>query len=183
MSSKAKSVLRKVLHGLLRLLWPRYMKAGNEHDEILVLKHWFLQKVLRINSHVPWPVHFTSRVMSPENIERGSRTPGLGVCCHIDGRNGIKLGKNVWIGPRVSIISMNHDVNNYQKFTTEEPVFIGDNCWLATNSIILPGVKLGPHTIVAAGSVVTKSFPDGGVILGGMPARVVKRLNSYNEQS
>ena len=175
-------LVKVLLNRLLFLLWPKYMKGGNEHDEFLVLRHWFLQKVLRVNSNVPWPVHFTSRVLSPQNIDRGTRTPGLGVCCHIDGRNGIRLGKNVWIGPRVSIISMNHDLSDYHKYTRQDPVVIGDNCWLATNSIILPGVELGDHTIVAAGAVVTKSFLEGNVIIGGTPARVIKHLARYREE-
>ena len=41
------------------------------------------------------------------------------------------------------------------------------------NSIILPGVNLGPRTVVAAGSVVTKSFPDGFCVLAGNPAKIV----------
>ena len=43
-------------------------------------------------------------------------------------------------------------------------------------AIILPGVTLGDFTIVAAGAVVTKSFPDGHVVLGGNPAKVIKHL-------
>ena len=46
------------------------------------------------------------------------------------------------------------------------------------NSVILPGVTLGDHTIVGAGSVVTKSFPDGDCVIAGNPARMIRRLNS-----
>ena len=45
------------------------------------------------------------------------------------------------------------------------------------NSIVLPGVTLGPRTIVAAGSVVTKNFPDGFCVLAGNPAKLVKELD------
>jgi bifunctional N-acetylglucosamine-1-phosphate-uridyltransferase/glucosamine-1-phosphate-acetyltransferase GlmU-like protein len=45
------------------------------------------------------------------------------------------------------------------------------------NSIVLPGVTLGPRTIVGAGSVVTKPFPEGNCIIAGNPARVIKNLN------
>jgi len=45
------------------------------------------------------------------------------------------------------------------------------------NSIILPGVLLGEKTIVGAGSVVTKSFPDGNCIVAGNPAKVIRNLN------
>ena len=46
------------------------------------------------------------------------------------------------------------------------------------NSVITAGVELGTRTIVAAGSVVTKSFPEGYCVLGGVPAKVIKKLDS-----
>ena len=174
-------MLKKILEASLFMLWPKYMKSGNEHSPLVVFKCWFFQKVCRINSEVPWPVHPTSKVRKPENIQRGTRTPGLSIGCHIDGRNGIVLGQNVWIGPRVSIISMNHDVNNFNAYVSQGPIVIEKNSWLGANSIILPGVHLGKHTVVAAGAVVTKCFPQGDQMLAGVPARVVKRLESYNE--
>ena len=54
---------------------------------------------------------------------------------------------------------------------------IGDECWIASNAVILPGVHLGKHTIVAAGAVVSKSFPEGWCVIGGIPAKVIKRLD------
>ncbi len=99
--------------------------------------------------------------------------------CYIDGRNGIVLGDNVWIGPRVSIISMDHNLLNYNHYKVEKPVVIGRDSLLTTNSIILPGVELGPHTVVAAGAVVTKSFLEGNQVLAGNPARVIRKLDSY----
>ena len=166
---------------ILQILWPAYMRQGNRQPFLLVLKFYFFQKILRINSHVPWPVHPTSNILCPEKILRGTRTPGLSICCHIDGRNGIVFGENVWIGPRVSIISMNHDIYMYDNFIENQPIEIGRDCWLATNSVILPAVKLGPHTIVAAGAVVTKSFPEGNQILAGNPAIVIKKLGAYKK--
>lgn len=172
-------LLKKSLEKTLFILWPKYMKSGNEHSPVIVLKYWFFQKILRINSTVPWPVHPTSRVKNPENIQRGTRTPGLSLACHIDGRNGIVLGENVWIGPRVSLISMNHDVNNFHRYISDNPIVIDENSWLGANCTILPGVHLGKHTVVAAGAVVTKSFPEGDQVLAGVPAKVAKKLESY----
>lgn len=103
--------------------------------------------------------------------------------CHIDGRNGIIFGRNVWIGPRVSVISMNHDPNDYHSYIDNGPIVIGDNCWLGANSVILPDVKLGEHTVVAAGAVVTKSFKEGNQVLAGVPACVVKKLDEYKVKS
>ena len=113
-------------------------------------------------------------------IHPGTRTPGFSKNCHIDGRNGRVFGNNVWVGPNVKIISMNHDLNNFNKYTNGKPIKIGDNCWLGTSSIILAEVELGEHTIVAAGAIVTKSFPEGNQVLGGNPAKVLKKLPDYN---
>ncbi len=152
----------------------------NRHfPAVLLMKHVFIQKFLRVNAHVPWPVHWTSQVNSVEKIARGSRCPGLSRGCHIDGRNGIKIGKNVWIGPKVSIISMNHDVTNYHHFINDPAITIGDNCWLGAHCLILPGVRLGNHIVVAAGTVVTKSFEEDNLLLAGVPARIIKKLSPY----
>jgi acetyltransferase-like isoleucine patch superfamily enzyme len=145
----------------------------------LVVKAGFIQKMIGFNRSVPWPVHWSSKISCPSRIARGTRYPGLGMGCHIDGRNGIKFGKNVWIGPRVSVISMNHDPNDYHRYVKCDPIVIGDNCWLGANSVILPGVELGTHTVVAAGSVVTRSFKDSNQVLAGVPAQVVKELAEY----
>lgn len=55
-------------------------------------------------------------------------------------------------------------------------MIIGENCWIDMNSVVLPGVMLGPRTTVGAGAVVTKSFPEGHSIIAGNPAHVVKEL-------
>jgi hypothetical protein len=80
---------RQLIIKVLKLLWPQYMNGPQKHSLLIVLRSFIIQKILRINSHVPWPVHPTSKVLAPERIERGTRTPGLAVGCHIDGRNGI----------------------------------------------------------------------------------------------
>ena len=57
-------------------------------------------------------------------------------------------------------------------------IVIGNNCFIGARSILLPGVELGPNTIVAAGSIVTKSF-DGDVVIGGCPARKMLPIEDY----
>ena len=163
---------------LARLAGPAFGDPKFPLDKMI--KQAFLQKVLRKNAHVPWPVHPTSMIKSPEKIERGSRCPGLAPFCYLDGRNGIRIGENTWIGPRVSIISMNHDLQDYTQYVTGEPIVIGRDCWIGTGAIITAGVQLGDHTVVAAGAVVTKSF-EGNCLVGGVPARIIKQLEPYRD--
>lgn len=146
---------------------------------ILLLKCVIIQKVLRVNSHVPWAVHWSSKIKGVKGIERGSRWPGMGQGCNLDGRNGIVIGENTWIGPKVSIISQNHDLCDYTQYKKSGPIVIGKNSWLATGCFILAGVELGEHTVVAAGAVVTKSMPKPNQLIGGNPARIIKNLDPY----
>ncbi len=64
---------------------------------------------------------------------------------------------------------------NFSEYVEDKPI-IGNDCLLTTNCVILPELELGDHTIVAAGAVVTKSFPKGNQIIGGNPAKVIKEL-------
>lgn len=174
-----KKIINELLFVFLKLFGPTFSDRKFSPKTLLVAV--FFQKVLRINSHVPWPVHYTSVVVEPQKIKKGSRSPGLSMGCYLDGRNGIVFGNNVWLGPKVSVISMNHEVSNYEKYVPADSIIIGDDCWLATGCIILPGVKLGNHVVVAAGAVVTKSFEEDNIVLGGAPAKIIKRIGVYNE--
>jgi len=87
----------------------------------------------------------------------------------------------VWVGPHVSIISMNHDLYDYERYVSANPILIDDNCWLGAHAVVLPRVHLGQHTVVAAGAVVTRSFPDGNQVLAGAPAKIVKKLDRYGD--
>lgn len=147
----------------------------------LLVRCVYHQKILLNNRRVPWPVHWSSKVIAPHKIDRGSRYPGLSMGCHIDGRNGITFGRNVWIGPKCTIVSMNHDTQDFEKFVSHEPIVIGDNCWLGANCTILPGVQIAEHTIVAAGAVVANSFKGSNIVIAGVPARLVKNLPPYGE--
>ncbi len=63
------------------------------------------------------------------------------------------------------------------KHLPPKDVHLVEHCWIGMNSMILPGVTLGPHTVVGAGSVVTKSFPDGYCVIAGNPAKIIKVLD------
>jgi acetyltransferase-like isoleucine patch superfamily enzyme len=137
-----------------------------------------LQKILGFNKKAYWPVHFTSKINSPENIYCGIETcPGYMPGCYIQGFNGIYIGDYTQIGPNVGIISSNHNIYENRKGEQENAIRIGKYCWIGMNSVILPGVELGDFTVVAAGSIVTKSFSHGYVTIAGIPAKEIKRLD------
>lgn len=96
--------------------------------------------------------------------------------CYIQGAGTIRIGNYVQFGPNVGVLSANHDLYDQRKYNTA-PIVIGDYSWLGMGSTVLAGVTLGPRTIVAAGAVVTKSFPEGFCVLAGVPAKVVKTLD------
>lgn len=172
-----KKMIIAFLQFLTKIFYPKVDLS--EYNPIQILKLAFFQKILGFNRSVPWPVHRTTTVNSINNIERGSRLPGLSKNCHLDGRNGIIFGENVWVGPNVTIVSMNHDVNDYHQYIKGKPIKIGKNCWIASNVTILPEVELGEHTVVAAGSIVTKSYLEGNQVIGGNPTKIIKKLDEY----
>ncbi|MEJ8756926.1 acyltransferase [Pontibacter sp. H259] len=92
------------------------------------------------------------------------------------------IGQNVIMGPDVKIYTRNHkfdllDIPIQFQGHTNEKVMIGNDVWLGANVIITPGVKIGNHVVIAAGSVVTKDVEDYAII-GGVPAKVIKYRKS-----
>lgn len=88
----------------------------------------------------------------------------------------IAIGKGTWIAPNVGLITANHSVSDLNEHDSPKAIILGEKCWIGMNSMILPGVVLGDRTIVGAGSVVTKSFPDGRCVIAGNPAKVIRIL-------
>tara|TARA_R110001583_G_scaffold170296_3_gene323727 strand:- start:50 stop:736 length:687 start_codon:yes stop_codon:yes gene_type:complete len=112
-------------------------------------------------------------------ISIGNNT-GINAYCFFGGQGGIDIGNNVIIGPQVKIFSENHnfsDKNNIIKNqgVTRQGVKIESDCWIGSGATILDGVILKSRTVVAAGSVVTKSFEENSLI-GGVPAKLIKNI-------
>lgn len=82
---------------------------------------------------------------------------------------GVHIGNNTRVAIEALIIA--HDYSRGKEMWKN--TYIGNNCVIGGRAIILPGVKLGNHVYVAAGSVVTKSFPDH-CLIGGNPAKMIK---------
>lgn len=99
----------------------------------------------------------------------------IGSYAHIGGSRGLlTIGRHVMMGERCVIILQNHKYlkEGYDGFVGKD-VYIDDYAWIGHNVIILPGVRIGKHAIIGAGSVVTKDIPDYAVAVGN-PAVVKK---------
>lgn len=135
-----------------------------------------------INQNIPFPVSPRIAITSPENIsfhiDDLNNFQGFGNYYQAFGEGKISIGEGCWIAPNVGIITTNHDVLNPSTHVEGKEVTLGKNCWIGMNSVILPGVTLGPNTTVGAGSVVTKSFPEGYCIIAGNPARKIKEIGT-----
>lgn len=113
------------------------------------------------------------------NIEIGNNIH-LNHNCYLAGMGGITIEDNVLFSPNVKIFSFTHNYHNkktdiiLQGFKCE-PVKIGKGSWLCADAVILPGINIGVHSVIAAGSVVTKDVPNN-CLVGGVPAKLIKKI-------
>lgn len=122
--------------------------------------------------------------------DRRDRTPTLrigdgtfiGRFAQINAWRSVTIGRNVLIADRVFISDADH---NYSDASTpicqQGDAFVGevvlrDGCWIGIGAVILPGVTIGRNAVVAANAVVTTDVPDY-VVVGGVPAKIIKRTH------
>ena len=156
-------IARSILYDLMR---PLFLRLHSNRLRILFLK-LFNNRIVGKNVFIarktdiraPWKIVIGSNVVVNKNVI-------------IDGRGGLEIGSNVDIAQDTVIWTAQHDYNDdYHKFVTER-VVVGDYVWLASRTMILPGVTIGKGAVVAAGSVVTKNVGSMELV-GGVPARVI----------
>jgi len=98
--------------------------------------------------------------------------------CEFMDRGGITIGDDVLIGPKVNLVTINHPLDPARRRSTWcAPIVIGNGAWLGAGVSVMPGVTIGKNAVVAANAVVTRDVPDDTVV-GGIPARVIKRIDA-----
>ena len=115
----------------------------------------------------------TARLDYPWNLQLGSRS-SIGARTWVYALDRISIGCNCCIGDDVRLITGSHDIQSSTFDLVTKPIVIADNVWIATGAYVMPGVTIGEGAVVAAGAVVTKDV-DPWTVVGGNPARVLKR--------
>ena len=108
-------------------------------------------------------------------IEVGKNVFVNNACTFMD-RGGMILEDEVKIGPRVNLITENHDLDPTKRRTLiSNRIVVKRNVWIGAAATILPGVTIGENAVVAAGAVVTRDVPPN-TIVAGVPAKVIKQI-------
>lgn len=102
----------------------------------------------------------------------------IGLHCTVIGP--VTIGSHVNLAQGITITALNHSFEDTAKRIDEQgittkQVIIGDDVWIGTNAVILPGVTIGRHSVVAAGAVVTKDVPEHSLV-AGVPAIFIKEI-------
>ena len=96
----------------------------------------------------------------------------------------IYIGDNTLMGPNVTLVTAGHPILpelRLRGLQYNMPIHIGKNCWLGAGVTVLPGVTIGDHTVVGAGSLVTRDLP-ANVVAVGSPCRVMRPINEHDKE-
>ena len=108
----------------------------------------------------------------------------IGLRCTVIGP--VEIGNDVLLAQNIVLSGQNHgyeDINTSireQKSITKK-ITIKDRAWIGANAVVVAGVTIGTHSIVAAGSVVTKDVPDF-CIVGGNPAKIIRQYSHDSKE-
>ncbi|KKI91432.1 hypothetical protein WQ54_14750 [Bacillus sp. SA1-12] len=93
----------------------------------------------------------------------------------------IKIGNNVTIAPQAYFLAHDASTKNLINYTKIGSITIEDNVFIGARALIMPGVTVGKNSIVAAGSIVTKSVSEGSIVAGN-PAKVISTIENYSQK-
>jgi len=104
-------------------------------------------------------------------------------CIILDIAN-VKIGNNVFFGPRVGLYTAGHPIDSVirnEAFEYGKPITIGNDVWVGGNVVFNPGVTVGNNVVIGSGSIVTKDIPDN-VIAVGNPCKVLRKINDKDKK-
>lgn len=170
-AKKMRLIFYLLYHFFAKHLPPSFSPYGFGAKRIRywVCKHLFAKCGRNVN------IEHGAEIASGRFVEIGDNS-GIGVNCVV--RKAV-IGKNVMMGPDVVFIPDSHDFSDPDKpiqeqgFIHFEPIVVGDNTWIGTRAIILPGRKIGKCAIIGAGAVVIDNVPPYAIVAGN-PARIIR---------
>lgn len=99
--------------------------------------------------------------------------------CKFQDQGGIYIGDQTFIGHNVVLATLDHDIDPEKRYMLHSaPIHIGRRVWIGSNVVVTKGVTIGDNSVIAAGAVVTKDIP-ANVVAGGVPARILKKIESH----
>ncbi len=173
-----KSKLKVIYLGFYTYFLSRIESKNTFDSPIVKLRYKYLKplfykigKRVNIQSYV--------RIEGWHNISIGDNS-GIGRASHLSAISKIEIGDNVMVAEQLIIITANHGLSSKSNMIDlplyPSPVKIGNNVWIGARVTILSGVTIGDNVVIAAGAVVTNSFPSN-CIIGGIPAKIIKIIN------
>lgn len=92
----------------------------------------------------------------------------------------VTIGSHVNLAQGITVTALNHNFEAPERRIDEQgvstqQVIIGDDIWIGANAVVLPGVTIGNHCVIAAGAVVTKDVPPHSLV-AGVPAKIIKQI-------
>lgn len=169
---KFKSVIGKILYKTIGNLLPDSSKGK-------VFRHIRAYFGKMVVGHCGRNTNFGKRAAFSHLVSLGDNS-GIGNRAFLQGS--VVIGKNVMMADDVKIFTRNHafsrlDIPMCEQGTqNERKVIIGDDVWIGTNVIILPGSRIGNGVVLGAGSVIRGDVPDFAVVIGN-PGRIIKFRN------
>lgn len=98
--------------------------------------------------------------------------------CRFQDQGGIIIGDGALIGHNVVLATLNHNIDPDRRSDMHPAsIVIGRNVWIGANVTVVPGVTIGDGAVIAAGAVVTRNVPSN-VIVGGVPAKIINRIET-----
>ena len=153
------------INGMTKGLNPKHSETKRR------LLNWYGFKIGK-GTRIYGKVEISGRLITDEDVFIGDNFTIRGNgCVHIEDRCDI--------APDVVFLTGSHEIGTSERRAGKgitDDIFVGEGTWVGARSTILPGIRIGKGCVIAAGAVVTKDVPDH-VVVGGVPAKIIRRLN------